>query len=115
MLGIAVMTLIGIFYTLFGGVRSVIWTDVIQTVIFTSGAALAAVIVLMHRIPLNLGQIIDALKNPGAGLPSKLTLLKLHFDGFGPKDAYTLLTAGVLFHAAGIWEPTALTRIWRSG
>lgn len=92
LVAISVMTLIGIGYTLVGGVRSVIWTDVIQTFIFT-GAALAALIVLLSKIPLPVSGIIDALQHPGEGLASKLTILKLGFDGFDPKQSYTLLTA----------------------
>ena len=91
-LAIAVMTLVGIVYTLIGGVRSVIWTDVIQTVIFT-GAAAAALVALLHRIPVGMDDIAAALKSPGDGAPSKLALLKLGLDGFGPKHAYTFLTA----------------------
>lgn len=92
LLAILVMTVSGIFYTLIGGIRSVIWSDVIQTVIFT-GAALTAIIILLDRIPVTFGQIIDILKHPGAGQPSKLTLLKLGFAGFEPQHTYTILTA----------------------
>ncbi len=89
---IAVLTLVTIFYTLVGGIKSVIWTDVIQTAIFT-GAACIAIVVLMQKIPLSLGEIVEVLKHPGGDTASKLTLFKLGFDGFDPKHAYTILTA----------------------
>ncbi len=91
-LAIVIMTIIGIFYTLVGGVRSVIWSDVLQTFIFV-GAAVSAIFVLVGKIPLSLSEIIEILKHPSPGQPSKLTLLKLGFDGFGPEHTYTLLTA----------------------
>lgn len=92
LLGIVVMTLVGMVYTLIGGVRSVIWTDVVQVFIFV-GAAMAAVWLLIDRIPVPMGEMIAALKSPAPDQPSKLALLKWGFDGFGPKQTYTLLTA----------------------
>jgi SSS family transporter len=92
MLGIAALTLVGVFYTYVGGIRAVIYTDVIQTVVFT-GAALIAAALLLHRIPADLSTIIAVLKHPAADAPSKLTLLKPGLGGFGPGQTYTLLTA----------------------
>ena len=91
-IAIAIMTLVGISYTLAGGIRAVIWTDVVQTVIFV-GAALVAVIVLFNRIPVGLPEIVEALRHPAEGAASKLTLFKSGLDGFGPKNNYTILTA----------------------
>ncbi len=92
LVAIALLTVVGIAYTYVGGIRTVIWTDVIQAVIFI-GAALVAVVILYNRIPLDFSGIIDALRNPGEGAASKLTLFKLGTDGFGPKHSFTLLTA----------------------
>ncbi len=90
LIAIAVLIVIGTTYTLAGGIRSVIWTDVIQAVILV-GTALTAALVLLHKIPLSLPEIIDALQNPGDGLPSKLSVFKLGLDGLDTK--YTVLTA----------------------
>ena len=92
LVAIALLTVVGIAYTYLGGIRTVIWTDVIQTVIFVS-AAIVAVVILYKRIPLDFAGIVDALRNPGEGAASKLTLFKLGTDGFGPKNSFTLLTA----------------------
>jgi len=93
---IAVMTLIGVFYTLFGGIRSVIWTDVIQTFVYI-GAAVAALIVLWNLIPADASQIFAALSQGGSGSKSKLTWLNTEFGGFGPKHTFTLWTALIGF------------------
>lgn len=89
---ISLMTVVAIGYTLTGGIRSVIWTDVIQTVIFTT-AATVAILMLFQKIGLPIGEILHALRNPPGGGSSKLELLKMGFDGFSPQHSYTLLTA----------------------
>ena len=95
---IAALSFVGITYTLAGGVRSVIWSDVIQTVVFL-GAAAAAVFLLLQRIPLSFGEILAVLAEPGAGESSKLAVLEAGLDwnrpqmGFDPSVPYTLLTA----------------------
>ena len=89
---ITTLTLVGIFYTLVGGIRSVIWTDVIQSVVFV-GAALATMILLLDKIPLNIREMHEVLQDPGVGQTSKMTFLKLGFEGFGPRHSYTFLTA----------------------
>jgi SSS family transporter len=95
---IAALSFVGIVYTLAGGVRSIIWSDVIQTVVFL-GAALAAAVLLLQRIPLSFGEILAALAQPETGESSKLVALDagLHWSlpqlGFDPSVPYTLLTA----------------------
>ena len=97
-LAIAALTLTGVLYTLAGGVRSVIWSDVIQAVVFL-GAAAGSCLLLLERIPLSLGEIVTALGSAGEDMPSKLTVIDLGFDltqpglGFDPSASYTLLTA----------------------
>jgi len=99
LLAIAVMTLVGIAYTLVGGIGSVIWTDVIQAFVFLV-AVLAAIALLLHSIPLHADQIIDALANTQTDSGrSKLTLLRLDAD---PRAPYTLWTALIGFTLLGI-------------
>jgi Na+/proline symporter len=86
---IGVMTLIGIFYTLIGGIRSIIWTDVIQTFVYV-GAAVAALVVLMRMIPVDTQQIMSALSETNDDGTSKLTWLKFDLD---PAQPFTLWTA----------------------
>jgi Na+/proline symporter len=107
-LAILVLAVVGITYTLIGGIGAVIWTDVIQTVVIV-GAALAALLVLLQRIPVGVGEIWSVLESPGPGQPSKLTVLDpgIHpgAPGLGIDLAapFTLLTAVLgwtLFNAA---------------
>ena len=89
---ITVLTCVGIVYTLAGGIKSVIWTDCIQMVIFV-GAAIAAALLLLNKIPVTFPEIVGALEFPGDGHSSKLQFFKLGFDGIGSNETYTLLTA----------------------
>ena len=49
-LSVGVITLLTIFYTFEGGMRAVIWTDVMQFFLYIAGS-LAAFFLLLHRIP----------------------------------------------------------------
>lgn len=89
---IAGFTIFGILYTLWGGVSSVIWTDVIQVCVYL-GAAIAAVVVLLNRIPAPLSEVVSGLADPPGDAPSKLTLLRIGISPFNPSAGFTLLTA----------------------
>ncbi len=97
-LAIGVLTIVGVLYTLVGGIRSIIWTDVIQTVVFV-GAAAAACAVLLNRIPASSSQIVEALRSTPVGTGNKLTLLNFSTD---PKVAFTVWTAIVGFTLQGL-------------
>lgn len=89
--------LFGILYTLWGGLESAIWTDVLQVGVYL-GAAVVALIVLWHRIPAPAGEIVEALSTGGAGGSSKLAIVKLGIDPSKPAyinfgASYTLITA----------------------
>lgn len=89
---IAAVTVIGIVYTLAGGVRSVIWTDVIQTAIFI-GAIGAAMTLLLLRIPGGLVAATDVLASARLGDgTAKLTLIDTSVNFTSP---YTLLSCVV--------------------
>jgi SSS family transporter len=97
-ISIALLCLVGVGYTLFGGIASVIWTDVIQTVVLVT-AVIAAIILLYNKIGMPLGDLWSYLSTAGPDGSSKLTVLKLGFDfskpnlGFDPSAQFTLLTA----------------------
>ncbi|GJQ28530.1 MAG: hypothetical protein HBSAPP03_04140 [Phycisphaerae bacterium] len=97
-LAVGVMTFLGIVYTLAGGIRSVIWTDVIQTAVYLGTAVLAAV-VLWRAIGQPWGDVQAALASPPGGGASKLRLidLGLRADAGMPvidwTRVYTLITA----------------------
>ena len=106
-LSIGMLSVVAIVYTLVGGIRSIIWTDVVQTCVFV-GAAVAALVVLLHRIPLGLGELWNALGSTPAGGATKLTILNTGFNasrpmlGFDPSSAYTLPTVLLGFSLLGI-------------
>jgi SSS family solute:Na+ symporter len=98
MAAIGLLSFVAVVYTLIGGIASVIWTDVIQTLVLVS-AAVAAVIVLLHKIPLPLEDIWGLLRMQDPNGNSKTTVLLLGLNqnqpnlGFNPNQTFTLLTA----------------------
>ena len=73
-LAIAMIGVLGVFYTVKGGIRAVVWTDAIQLVLVI-GTAVLTIGILLHRIPLSLPQIVDAVQHPGPGLADKTTVI----------------------------------------
>ncbi len=61
---IAVITVAATVYTLAGGIRAVIWTDVLQTVVYV-GATVLAVWLLWQRIAMEPAQLIETLRAGG--------------------------------------------------
>lgn len=96
-ISIAAFMIFGILFTLVGGLSSVIWADVFQVAVYL-GAAIVTIFVLLHKIPVGIAEMAEALR---VGMPdgsSKLTLLTLGFDtseplGFDPAAQFTLVTA----------------------
>jgi SSS family transporter len=88
---IALIGGVGTFYTAFGGIRTVIWIDVIQFFIVV-GAACLSIAILFHKIPLSAGQIFKILAEPGTGPAghSKLFVSDARLDFSNP---YTLWSA----------------------
>lgn len=88
---IGIISFAGIFYTFFGGIRSVIWSDIIQCGIYVS-AGIGVAIHLWMQIPADAGTVIEALQNPLDGSGSKLTILDFGF-GFGNEHVFSFWTA----------------------
>ena len=82
---------IGMAYTVSGGIRAVIWTDVAQ-IIIVAGAAMLCIGILLHRIPSSTSSIYHALSQPGTGIGNGS---KLHwYDGsFDLTKNYTIWVA----------------------
>lgn len=95
---VAAVSLAGVLTAMFGGIRSVIWTDVLQVAVFLLGAV-SALGVLLVRIPVPMEKVYHALATPDATGSSKLAVLRLGFDPAHPQlgldlaQPYTLLTA----------------------
>ncbi len=81
-------------YTLLGGMRAVIWTDVVQLVVYMTGAVIAALMVL-SEIPGGWREVINV-----AGPAGKLVSVDLTFD---LTKSYTFWSGvlGGMFLAAG--------------
>ncbi|MCI0378859.1 MAG: sodium:solute symporter [Gemmataceae bacterium] len=78
---IAVMSAVTIFYTYLGGMQAVIWTDLVQFVIYIAGAIVAAVFIV-QLLPDGVRALIDTADSVG-----KLTVLDLSTD---PTRPFTL-------------------------
>jgi len=90
-LAICLIGLVGTFYTAFGGIRTVIWIDVIQFFI-VAGAALLSIFMLLHALHLPAGEIYRALADPHSGPDghSKLFLVDTSLDS---RHRFTIWTA----------------------
>lgn len=66
-ISILIVTLLTLFYTFEGGMRAVIWTDVVQLTLYLSGSA-AAFFLLLHKIPGGWPEITQAAALAGGKL-----------------------------------------------
>ncbi len=100
-LSTAIIAFLGLAYTWIGGIRSVMWGDVVQLFIFV-GAAIVVIFTIFAAIPADMGQILEALqKSPSATgeAINKIRIFKLDFS-FKPWDLSIILTGWVLFSIA---------------
>lgn len=109
-ISIAIVSFIGTVYALAGGIRSVIWTDVLQVSVYM-GSAIVAIGLLLWRIDAPLSSMLDALaQTPAPGGTNKLTLLNTGLSPGGPGTLprynfgleYTLLTSLTGFVLLGL-------------
>ncbi|MFC0446080.1 sodium:solute symporter [Pseudidiomarina halophila] len=96
-----IITLAGLLYTVYGGIRTVIYSDVLQAGIYVS-AAIAVIIVLYNAIPIGFSELVTALQNPAPGEPSKLKLIDtdVDFSSSGVFNIWSVLTGFVLLNIA---------------
>ena len=76
-----VLVVFGLVFTFVGGLRSVIWSDLVQVALYV-GAALAVLWFLWTSIPASTGEIVSGLMAPPEG-GNKLRLIDLSFDPNG--------------------------------
>ncbi|HOH31983.1 MAG TPA: sodium:solute symporter, partial [Candidatus Hydrogenedentes bacterium] len=81
---VVIMGIVGTIYTVFGGIRAVIWTDVLQLIIFTS-AALLALGYLWYLIPASGEEIYGALCDANG-----MNKLRVVDYGFNVSSPFTL-------------------------
>ena len=96
-----IISVVGLAFSVFGGVRSVIYADVIQAFVYIS-AALFVIYFLLAAIPADFSQIIAVLENPGVGQASKLTLFNfsVDFSSAGVFNFWSAITGFVLLNIA---------------
>jgi solute:Na+ symporter, SSS family len=102
-MSIGALSIVAIAYTLWGGISSVIWSDVLQYIVLI-GAAIAAIVLIGQTINAPMSEVLNTLRNPidenGIALGSKLTTLDWSFDLTHPFAipacliGYTLLGIG---------------------
>ncbi|UTA48417.1 sodium:solute symporter [Simiduia sp. 21SJ11W-1] len=98
-LAVVMLAIVSLGQTVFGGVSSVIQSDVIQCFVYV-GAAIAVFCVLMWYIPVSSGEILTALANPTDGSGSKLELIDWRFDLTDPFTLWATFTGFVLLNVA---------------
>jgi len=91
-----IMTALGFLVTFLGGIRSVIWSDLVQFLIY-SLSALAVLVFLYVTIPLSLGEMLAALENAPGG-QNKLQFFNFAFDFSDPFAVISILTGIVLLN-----------------
>lgn len=96
MVASAVLVVFGIVFTLFGGLNAVIWSDLVQVVLYV-GAALFVLVFLLWKIPAPLPDIWHALSH-GADGARKLTLFDWSLDFSKPFSVWAILTGLVLLN-----------------
>jgi solute:Na+ symporter, SSS family len=74
-ISVLVITLLTLFYTFEGGMTAVIWTDVLQLILYLTGS-LAAFFLLLHKIPLGWTGVMQA----AAAAGGKLTIFDFTFS-----------------------------------
>lgn len=74
-ISVLVITLLTLFYTFEGGMTAVIWTDVLQLILYLTGS-LAAFFLLLHKIPLGWTGVTQA----AAAAGGKLTIFDFTFS-----------------------------------
>lgn len=100
-ISISLIATIGLVYTVYGGIRTVIYSDVIQCIVYIC-AALLVLGYLLYSIPADLSSIVNALQEPADGSPSKLTLIDFSLD-FSPSGVFgfwSVITGFVLLNIA---------------
>jgi Na+/proline symporter len=95
-LSICLIGLTGTFYTMMGGIRTIVWIDVVQFSLVV-GTVLLSIGMLLYKIPLDLPQIIDVLSRDGTGpRGSKLHLVDFTWDLSQPYTFWSA-TLGAVF------------------
>ena len=89
---IAIMTVISIAYTILGGIKAVIWTDVIQMLILWAGLILSFIIVI-RTVPYNFMEVMSLVSDAG-----RLSALDFNLSLSTPNTVWAGLMGGTILH-----------------
>lgn len=92
------LVVLGLAFTYLGGLRSILWTDLVQVVLYV-GAAVVVLVLLLRSIPAPLGDIVAGLASAPGG-ENKLRLLDLSLDPAAPFSLLATLSGIVLLFVA---------------
>lgn len=103
----AVLVIFGIVFTLFGGLNAVIWSDLVQVVLYVGGAVIV-LFLLWNRIPAPAAEIWEGLRHAPDGA-DKLRLFDWSLDFSKPFGLWAILTGLVLLNIgnAGLDQDTS--------
>jgi solute:Na+ symporter, SSS family len=91
-----VLLLFGLAFTFMGGLNAVIWSDLVQVILYV-GAAVLVLFFLLAKIPASLPEIVDALQHGPDGA-SKLTVFDFNLDWSAPFSIFAVLTGVTLLN-----------------
>ncbi len=94
---IAILGAVATVYTICGGIRAVIWTDVLQVLVL-AGAAILCIYLLFKRIPIDAGGVLDVLRTAPTG--NKLRFLNTEFRFDRPYTVWAAIGAYTLLNVA---------------
>jgi solute:Na+ symporter, SSS family len=91
-----ILLIFGLTFTFMGGLNAVIWSDLIQVVLYV-GAAVLVLIFLLAKIPASIPEIIAALQNAPGGV-DKLQVIETSFDFSAPFSLLAVVTGLTLLN-----------------
>lgn len=91
-----VLLVFGLAFTFFGGLNSVIWSDLVQVVLYI-GAALTVLVILLIKIPAPIDAIVAGLADAPGGV-DKLRLIDTRADLTAPFSIWAVLSGLVLLN-----------------
>jgi Na+/proline symporter len=92
----AALVVMGLVFTFVGGLRSVIWSDLVQVVLYV-GAALVVLVILWSSIPISTGEMVSTL-----AAENKLRLIDLSLNLSAPFSLLAIVTGITLLFFASM-------------
>lgn len=93
-----ILIILGFSVTFLGGIRSILWSDLMQFIVYTF-SAIAVLYSLMEAIPLNLGEILSELAMTPEG-QNKLLLFNFDMDFSDPYAMISIFSGMILLYIA---------------